>query len=523
MTSSDIGNPDKPYTADNGQIWAWGVGALTYHTLITTFGLVTNIFILGFGLSPILVSWVMTLPRFIDGLVDPYIGHLSDDTHTRWGRRKPFMVVGAVSAAALLVAMWWVRRDWNPWLQFGYLLACTTLFYICWGIYAMAWSAMGYELSDDYNERARVQGVAGLFMTAVLLVNGWLYWLALRPMFGIGSGMPYHRHGIGLAWAFLLRQIRGDSTVRPNEVTGIRCIAAIIAVIAVMAAMVCVFKCKERFANVNPRKQHIPLFPAIKATIRNRPFVILLLQRLMNIFGGRICGGVSTFLVLYYVCRGNKDLSFRVAAIAGTISMVCGFGLMPFMKQFSKLFGKRNALIAGSAVGLGGAVLAPFITLPGHPYLPLIPALLILPLTTIAGTLSDAMLPDICDYDELQCGQRREGLFTAVMAFTNKLEISMAALGTGYVVAWTGYNKDLLAQSATTLSRLWWAALIPNIFFCLAALLIVMRFPLTEAVMAQVRRELDETHATAEQESHANPTLHKPVAAPASTLSAVAR
>jgi GPH family glycoside/pentoside/hexuronide:cation symporter len=167
LSESGSDRSKKPYTANSGQIWAWGVGAITHHTLITTFGLATNIFILGYGMSPILVSWVMTLPRFVDGLVDPFIGHLSDDTHTRWGRRKPFMVGGSILGALMLVAMWWVRRGWNPWVQFSYLLICTTLFYICWGIYAMAWSALGFELTDDYHERSRVQGVAGLFMTAL--------------------------------------------------------------------------------------------------------------------------------------------------------------------------------------------------------------------------------------------------------------------------------------------------------------------------------------------------------------------
>jgi GPH family glycoside/pentoside/hexuronide:cation symporter len=148
---TDSNSEKKPYTANRREIYARGVGGIANHALICTSGQVTNIFILGYGLSPILVSWVMTLPRFLDGIVDPWIGHLSDNTHTRWGRRKPFLVVGSILAALFLAGIWWVNRGWGPWVQFIYVLVCTSMFYTCWGIYSMAWTAIGYELTDDYH------------------------------------------------------------------------------------------------------------------------------------------------------------------------------------------------------------------------------------------------------------------------------------------------------------------------------------------------------------------------------------
>ena len=80
---------NKLYTAPNSQIFAWGIGALACHSLIQTFGQAGTIFTMGFGLSPVVVGWAMMLPRLVDAITDPYLGHLSDETHTRWGRRKP--------------------------------------------------------------------------------------------------------------------------------------------------------------------------------------------------------------------------------------------------------------------------------------------------------------------------------------------------------------------------------------------------------------------------------------------------
>src|SRR5690348_13062800 len=99
MKTSNPSHAPKPYTAAAKEIWAWGIGAIACHALIQLYGQANNIFTIGFGLSPVIVSWCMMLPRVVDGIVDPIMGHLSDNTHTRWGRRKPYLVVGSLLGA----------------------------------------------------------------------------------------------------------------------------------------------------------------------------------------------------------------------------------------------------------------------------------------------------------------------------------------------------------------------------------------------------------------------------------------
>src|SRR5690348_13537560 len=102
-TSEDVaadGVPaSKPYTAPPKQIWGWGIGRIAEFGLIATFGQVGTIFTIGFGLNPAIVGTCTALPRLIDGIIDPIVGHWSDDTHTRWGRRKPFLIGGAFIGA----------------------------------------------------------------------------------------------------------------------------------------------------------------------------------------------------------------------------------------------------------------------------------------------------------------------------------------------------------------------------------------------------------------------------------------
>ena len=89
----------EPYTASTFQIHAWGSTAISCFFQYNLFQLVPLIFNLGFGMDPRIVGWALFFPRVIDAFVDPVVGHLSDITKTRWGRRRPFLFACAVLSA----------------------------------------------------------------------------------------------------------------------------------------------------------------------------------------------------------------------------------------------------------------------------------------------------------------------------------------------------------------------------------------------------------------------------------------
>ena len=491
----------KPYTAPTREIWAWGIGALAAHLLIQTYGQAYNIFTLGFGLSPVLVSWCMMLPRVLDGITDPFIGHLSDNTHTRWGRRKPYLVVGAVSGALFLSAIWWANPAWSGKMQFGYLLVLCTLFYITYGIYAMAWSATGYELTDDYNERSKVQAVGSFFLALVSLAAGWMYWLALRNAFNdgiiatarslLGAGFHYSKLSAILSRAF--QDTVGGSG---SEIWGMRWIATGMGVIIILAACTAAWVCRERFTHSN--REHSSMGNAFKETFRNKPFLILQAIYVFQTFAQRL--GVVGFLIFigtYYVCAGDKALATKVIGAGTTIGTVLVFGLLPLMKPISRWIGKKGALLAGTSVLMVVALAQPFTLRPGHPWLLLVPQLIFTLLSPFCFTLINAMMPDICDLDELHSGQRREGLFSAAMGLLTKFAISISTLVMGYLLLWIGLSaKSSVAPPPGTLQRLIWIPVLLNIFFNLGALVFTLIFPMDQAATADLRRKLEERRLT---------------------------
>jgi GPH family glycoside/pentoside/hexuronide:cation symporter len=168
--------------------------------------------------------------------------------------------------------------------------------------------------------------------------------------------------------------------------------------------------------------------------------------------------------------------------------------MLPLIKPISRWIGKKGGIILGASGSLVAAIITPFAYSPSQPYLMLLPALLTITLISISNTISQAVMPDICDVDELETGHRREGLFTAVLGFVQKIEISLCALLVGYLVVWSGLDTKIASQPPEVLQRLFWLAVLPNIFFTAGYFLIALRFPLTEATMNDVRATLDRRH-----------------------------
>jgi GPH family glycoside/pentoside/hexuronide:cation symporter len=135
----------------------------------------------------------------------------------------------------------------------------------------------------------------------------------------------------------------------------------------------------------------------------------------------------------------------------------------------------------------------------------LFPSLMLVTLLGISNTIANAIMPDICDVDELETGHRREGLFTAVMGFVQKIEMSLCALLVGYLVVWSGLDTTVALQPEGVLKRLFWLGVLPNIVFTAGYFILALRFPLTEKTMDEVRRQLDLRHQKTAPESPAAP------------------
>lgn len=431
------------YTTSRRTMHLWSVGAMAESLIYVCFGsLVQLIFNLGFGLDARLVGWALALPRLVDAVLDPILGHWSDTTHTRWGRRRPFLFAGTIAGAVMVVLMWWPSRTWPQMALFGWMLFMSFAVFSFYGIYSMSHAALGYELSDNYNERARVIAIRGFYGSVAGVVCGSLYWLCQLPVFG--SEAP----GI-------------------RAVTGIRYVSVGMALVILACGMVPVIACRERFKRAN--REHVNLWRALRATMSVRPFVVILILRITHTFGIAIFQLIGFYILVYSVCGGNtKDAAF-LSIPSSCVGFAWGIAMMFVAAPVCKAIGKRYGIIVGYGAAALSAAGLPFFAIPGHPWVYLAYGLAFLPLNSFRDTFLSAVMPDICDIDELQSGERREGLFTSVLNFVAKCEASAMSLVTGYLLTSIGFNPKLQVQPPEVVAKLrFWGFSVNIVFTALA-------------------------------------------------------
>ena len=138
---------------------AWSIGSITdvYMTNALNY-LAFPIFNMGLGVDPRMLGWALGLPRIWDAISDPLMGNISDNIRTRFGRRRPFILIGAILCAVMFALLWTsAASGWSPTAIGWWFMAMVFLYYTAYTIFAVPWGALGLELTSDYNERTRVQ------------------------------------------------------------------------------------------------------------------------------------------------------------------------------------------------------------------------------------------------------------------------------------------------------------------------------------------------------------------------------
>ncbi len=498
----------KPFTARLWAIHLWGLGGMADYFLYSAFNMINLAFTTGYKLDPVLVGIALSAPRFIDALVDPLIGHFSDDFHSRWGRRRPFILGSSVIGALLVMGLWWDSPAWNQWVQLAWVTVGATLLFTMWGIFNLTHTALGYELSDDYGNRSKVLAIKGWWATVAMIGGSYVY-------SGVLNMPAVLDHVAGAAHWCLGGQTgidvwldNGVAWLRPQvgtEVGAFRLIYIFVALVIVFGGLVPFLTVKERFSRAN--RKHVALWPAMRATFQNKTYRLLLILRISQTFGTALSGITGAYLAIYYICYGDKKWYMAVAPPCGTfVGLVLALAMMFLAAPITRKLGKRTGLIVCFGLMFLSTCFAPLIYQPGHLYLVVFYGLCFAPVAMVLNNLSGSLIPDICDVDELEHGERREGLFAAVQSFVNKMETSTIMLFSGFLLKFSGFDQHIIVQPPEVLHRMLWMYFTPSIFFAGVTFVISWFIPPDQKNMAAVRAELDARRAAGLTQETGKPT-----------------
>ena len=445
----------------------WGTGGFLENTVGNSIGVMAlPIFNIALGLSPVWLGWALSIPRLLDALTDPVFGTLSDNTRTRWGRRRPWLFFAGIATPICLAMIWSVPTDWSQTAIFIWFTIFCALTYVIASAYSIPYNALGFELSSDYNERTSVQSWRFFFIACSGLLVGWLYRIALLPLF---SGPP----------------VEG---VNP-EVIGMRNLMWILAPILILIALCPAIFSRETIAIQSQPK--IGLREGFRMTARNRPFLIFVLLGLFSLTGGALVGPFGLYLSIFYVCDGSKEMAATIAGTGTILNTLLSFALIPVVYRISSAIGKKEMLIIAQLALMLGSALTWVVFNPAFPWL----MIAAIPLNCFALTcfliLNGSVLADICDYDQLHTGLRREGMYGAVAAFIGKMAGSSIAILSGYMLLWAGYVTEATISDDVLLRMRIMYVVVPA-GLGLVGLLLTLAFPLTKKRCLEIRTTLAE-------------------------------
>jgi glycoside/pentoside/hexuronide:cation symporter, GPH family len=456
---------------------AYGMGAFVNNMLAAAIGGMVIVLNLGLGMNPALVGLLGALPRISDAVTDPLMGYISDNTRSRWGRRRPYIFGGAIASGIVYALLWQLPAGQSETFYFWFFLVGSIVFYLAYTVFATPWVALGYELTPDYHERTRLMGVQNFIGQLAYLVSPWFLW------------------------------IMSNKDWFPTQVEGAKGLAI---GIGVMAAVIGVFPAlflRERFthaaataaelARVESRwqamRRNLAEFgKGFATTLRSRPFLKLCVATFLVFNGFIMISSFQFYVIIYYVFGGDQELGSKYAGYSGTLGAAATFAVIFFITWLSTRIGKRRAFYVSTGVSIVGYGLKWFCYNPRYPWLLLLPA----PLTAfgLGGlfTLMGSMIADVVDVDELQTQQRREGMFGSIFWWVVKLGMAAALAAGGFLLNATGFRVDLAgAQTAETILLMRICDVVIPMVTSAIAIWAIATYPITEEKAREVRAELE--------------------------------
>ena len=464
-----------------GQKIAFGIGMLANQMFPAALSIFMVILVQSLGMSPFLWGLIFFLPKLVDCVTDPVMGFISDRTVSRWGKRRPYIFIGAILSGLSYIAMWQLSADNSQLYNFVYFLCWSCVFFIGLTIFSVPYVAMGYEMSDDYHERTRLMAVAQWIGQWAWVIAPW-FWIVLY-----------------------------DPNWFDSATEGARTLSIWVGAICMLLAMVPAIFCKSDGVAQDTSTPHRnetlgavirELLSGIAVTLKCRPFQQICIATFFIFNAYNTVAGFAWFIIVYYMNQGDPALAGVWPTLFGSVSALCTcFLVIPTVNWMAQRYGKRATFMVTQSVSIMGYATFWWGFSPSNPYLMFVP----IPLFAfgIGGlfTIMMSMTADICDLDELETGERREGLFGAIYWWMVKFGLAFAGLLSGFILGVIGFDQNVAVQSEETLAQLRMAFIGVPVSGTLIALWAMRNYELDETAVSDIKLSLSERQSMSSEAS----------------------
>lgn len=428
------------------------------------------------GLNPIYAGLAMSIAVLWDAITDPVMGFITDNTHSRFGRRHPYILIGGICMAILLYAVWAVPSfiQASEMRIFAYLVVMNILLRTSLTLFFVPYCAVGFEMTTDYEGRSKIQGVRQVFnMTANFL-------------------------GPALAWAIFFPQMSGGSraTDNPENFVNMGLTFAIAIVVLTVVTTVLTYKYKtngEKQSSSSAYSLGVKHFVTtnksiFKDTHARRVYIFAFLAVLNMV----IVSSLLSFFYIYFLEIDGSDISIaQFGAVLGS-----AFGGVLAMKLPCWFEKKGSILIACGLSILGNLVVASclltgwiaprseegfliFVVMNGIYWMG----------SGIMVPTAVAMIADISEINKYLTGELKDGSYSAFYSFVFKAAISFALLVSGVILSLIGFDSSAEQHNDQVIWNLGAAMLLVGPIICVFAGLSISKYRVSRSFLESMRKE----------------------------------
>ena len=441
---------------------SYGIGGICDNTMYTLSGTYLLLFLTTVaGVSPAMAGTITAIGSVWEAFCAPVVGYLSDNTISRFGKRKPFLIAAAFPVA-IVTSLMFTAIDASAAVKAVYYTAMIILFWTAFSSEFISYMAWGSDLTDDYDERTVLRSYAYVFNQVGMCVGMVLPTMIVDYCMNLGRTSAQAWQTVGI-------------------VAGVASGAALL----ICALTITKDDNKNFVKPTNRAKLNIPMmFKSILKDYLNilklKPIRFILGASIVYLIANTIFSSDRVFYMTYNLNMSQTQISLMMAIITAS-----GVAFVPFIAKLSTVFDKKTVFMTG--IGVSGVLMIAgrFLGVES-----LAAVILICLIYSVANTcywqLMPSMLYDVCEVEELVSGKKHSGSVISLQALSESLSIAAGLQALGIALEMAGFASEATVQPENALvwvSNLF--TLVPGVFMILV-FVIMTKYPINKKVFHKV-------------------------------------
>ena len=441
---------------------SYGIGGICDNTLYTLSGTYLLLFLTTVaGVSPAMAGTITAIGSIWEALCAPVVGYLSDNTLSRFGKRKPFLIAAAFPVA-IVTSLMFTTIDAGPAFKAIYYTGMIIFFWTAFSTEFISYMAWGSDLTDDYDERTVLRSYAYVFNQVGMCIGMVLPTMIVDYCMNIGRTLQQSWQTVGI-------------------------VAGVSGCVALLVCALTITKDDNKNFVKPQNRQKINLFAMFSSIIKDylnilklRPIRFILGASIVYLIANTIFSSDRVFYMTYNLGMSQTQISLMMFIITAS-----GVAFVPFIAKLSAVFDKKTVFMAG--IGISGVLMIAGRFLGVESLAAVIAICLIYSVAnTCYWQLMPSMLYDVCEVEELVSGKKHSGSVISLQALSESLSIALGMQARGIALELAGFASEQAVQPEGAL--LWvnnMFTLVPGIFMILV-FVIMTKYPINKKIFHKV-------------------------------------